>query len=314
MGTWGPGAFENDAALDFVGEQTSRLVQVVTDYLDAARAHEGLDEALAALEVLSVLVKYTPTAPPTPAELTRWKPLLLSRVVTHGGADAAFVKVQRKAVEKTLDRLLGAAQSFHRGDGVASTQLTRLLERQARSARSQPFTVNFADLITWAFPYGDDVSRLWRESKSGAHLLVVARVLGVSAATLHAIETEVVRQAAAQLPADAPPLHDAQALTAWATAAVDQRVRELLPLAAIARGAATVACAPDSSPLGLGMHEILEAERLRAAVAAERTGMSWVEAMTVLTAPGWTSLRALDERFAALVRARIPAPVLPPIT
>ena len=90
-------------------------------------------------------------------------------------------------------------------------------------------------------------------------------------------------------------------------------VRDLLPLASIARGAAAVAAGPEASVLGLEMHEVLAAERLRAAVAAERTGMSWITAIADTTGPGWTSRHELDESFAALIRKRIPTPTLPPL-
>jgi len=72
MGAWGPGSFENDAALDWVWELDEDLdASALRRALAAVYDGESDEEAVAAAEVVAAALG-RPTAAPTPDEVTEW--------------------------------------------------------------------------------------------------------------------------------------------------------------------------------------------------------------------------------------------------
>lgn len=107
MGAWGPGLFENDAALDFLdalteAEDVTPLREALAagagkreDYLEADRAQA----ALAAAEVVACLCGHPGTEPPE--ELLEWLPRArpASDPVLLAAARAAVARVARPPSE-----------------------------------------------------------------------------------------------------------------------------------------------------------------------------------------------------------------------
>lgn len=63
MGTWAAGPFENDAALDFVGDIIDQLMAAVNGFVEAPQIDESFDPAFAAVALLNVVMELTPARP-----------------------------------------------------------------------------------------------------------------------------------------------------------------------------------------------------------------------------------------------------------
>ncbi|MFN0252631.1 MAG: hypothetical protein ACKV2T_37490 [Kofleriaceae bacterium] len=314
MGTWGAGPLENDAALDYAGDQCAALVATIEAFLDAPVFELRFAPAYAALELLNVFTKHTPTSPPVAAEIDRWKAVFLAaidREIVSNPKDAKFERTRRKALKSLLAALAARSIDFHGGaPGEPSSALSRLLSRAARTARQRgTFTVNYADLIRWVEPYGEDVERAWSESTNGDWMFEIASVLRVSSAALHEIVAEALEPQFARLPADAPALGDPIALETWATAAVGRKERAGLAIAAIARAAAHLAraVAKPEDHLSLAVRNLLDGAALDAALCAANAGMDWMSAMAGTDGPGWTARHKANLELAELLRVRLPA-------
>src|SRR5262245_23595663 len=188
MGTWGPGPFQNDAALDFVGDQVAGLVATVGEFLDQPRLDSGFACAFAALELLALLVEHTAASPPEPAEIDQWRTVFLAtfeREIDAVGADDDFKRDQRKALEQVFAAIGKHAKEFHRGRaGQSSSKLARALARAAKNQPDGDFAINYGDLIEWVTPFGDDHARMWAACEAGDRMVAIAQVLGVTAARL----------------------------------------------------------------------------------------------------------------------------------
>jgi hypothetical protein len=96
MGAWGAGTFENDAALDWMGDVRRGGVSVVREaLLKAANADERLDdsrccEALAAAEIVAAVLG-SPPQPPEPSRDVVQKAPMLADWAAAATEDAAVV-------------------------------------------------------------------------------------------------------------------------------------------------------------------------------------------------------------------------------
>jgi hypothetical protein len=63
MGTWAAGPFENDAALDFVGEVVDQLMGAVDEFLEEPQIDETFDPAFAAIALLNEVMSRTSARP-----------------------------------------------------------------------------------------------------------------------------------------------------------------------------------------------------------------------------------------------------------
>lgn len=103
MGAWGAGSFDNDDAMDFVGELEGAGVEPVNAALDAVLNAEGLIEAptasvaLAAAEAVATLRNQPP--PGVPPEVLEWAKIGLRIRLTQ-----AFFENAKRAVERVRDR------------------------------------------------------------------------------------------------------------------------------------------------------------------------------------------------------------------
>ncbi len=63
MGTWAAGPFENDSAADFVAGIVDKLMEPVDAFLASPEIDETFDAAFAAVAMLNMVMKRTPTRP-----------------------------------------------------------------------------------------------------------------------------------------------------------------------------------------------------------------------------------------------------------
>jgi hypothetical protein len=63
MGTWDSGPFNNDAALDYVGDAVDSLAETIESFVESPQIDDGFDEAFAALAVLNRVMSATQVQP-----------------------------------------------------------------------------------------------------------------------------------------------------------------------------------------------------------------------------------------------------------
>jgi hypothetical protein len=113
MGTWGAGNFENDAALDFIGDEIDRYISIIEDIF----GNEGrflLDEdaegmLMPAVEILAVLCEHCHGVLPEHLDVAAWKARYLAMYDDQidGLEPQGDFKQQRRAViEATFDKLV----------------------------------------------------------------------------------------------------------------------------------------------------------------------------------------------------------------
>jgi hypothetical protein len=116
MGTWGAGPFQNDAALDFVGEIRDQLVEAIESFVRAPRIDEGFDEAFAAVALLNLVAGGSPAYRPKPEDARRWREALLKcfdEQIEELSPQEGFVEQQRGALLGHLDMLIANCAAFH---------------------------------------------------------------------------------------------------------------------------------------------------------------------------------------------------------
>jgi hypothetical protein len=187
----------------------------------------------------------------------------------------------------------------------STSKLSRLLRREA-AARKQAndFTLQYAELATWAAPFGEDLAAVWAACADGASCLGIAMVLGVPSRQLVPVLAEAVRPSLSRLRADTPDAARAlDLISAWAAGApVDGLARgarsrtaelgpsrrdegggrERLPLAAVARTVGLLSLASVDAGkarardlLGAAFNALADTAKLDAALVASSQGMSW---------------------------------------
>ena len=117
MGTWGAGVYENDAALDWVGDLIESLSKGINK--DIGDFDEGSgDELLAAIDTIAVLCAHSGGAPPKPAEIDGWRDSYFrcfDSYITGLTPDPEYVESQRRVIGDVFSRLAGQASSFWNG-------------------------------------------------------------------------------------------------------------------------------------------------------------------------------------------------------
>src|SRR5690349_4292199 len=116
MGTWGPGNFSDDNALDWLGSLVDELVSGI----DRSMAHTELicGHALAArVEVLALLCEQLNAVPPKPEVVTVWRAWHMR--TWEAQIDSYHPKPEYKAqrrdvLQATFSRLLNVAARWHR--------------------------------------------------------------------------------------------------------------------------------------------------------------------------------------------------------
>jgi hypothetical protein len=110
MGTWAAGNFDNDGALDYMGELMDLLTARVEESFDAGAALDEEGEAILmpSIEVMALLSENCKTSPPDAKTVRKWKKKYLriydSEIDDLLPADD-FKQERRKVIETTFDRL-----------------------------------------------------------------------------------------------------------------------------------------------------------------------------------------------------------------
>jgi hypothetical protein len=119
MGTWGAGNFENDYALDYLGELMDQLVSTVEECFeeeDGADLDEGGEERLMpSVAIMTLLSREFGAHPPKAEVVARWKKRYLKIYDDQiDGLDPSddFKSDRRKTIEETFDSLIARAKEF----------------------------------------------------------------------------------------------------------------------------------------------------------------------------------------------------------
>jgi predicted secreted protein len=120
MGTWSTGNFQNDQALDYLGEVMDSLVEklekVVKNPILAEADEPSNFEVMAAVEIITVLCENLNAVPPQPALvskcqetfLTSWEKSIDALVRKSG-----FKEERRAVIVASFETLKGIAQEWH---------------------------------------------------------------------------------------------------------------------------------------------------------------------------------------------------------
>ena len=121
MGTWAAGNFDNDGALDYVGEVMDGLVARI----EGVFAEEGaadLDEygeavIMPSVHIISLLHEHCHAAPPKPAVVAGWKSRYLAifdEQIDDLEPAGDFASERRAVIENTFTKLETQARTFWR--------------------------------------------------------------------------------------------------------------------------------------------------------------------------------------------------------
>jgi len=119
MGTWAEGNFDNDGALDYLGDLINQLTSNIEDIFKSATA-AGLDECgeselMPGVEIIYLLCKNCNGVPPKEDNINRWKTDYLHIFDTQIDAltpKSDYKIKRRKVIETTFDDLLVYSQEF----------------------------------------------------------------------------------------------------------------------------------------------------------------------------------------------------------
>ena len=125
MGRWGPTAFEDDGALDYLAEFMDRLVDLNEEIL-ADPGRFALDEDGSAIfmpnvVLLCIICEQLPvTAPPKPPVVRRWRERYLAMFdddIEGLQPREGFAPTYRAAIEHSFARLTQLSERWHSRDG-----------------------------------------------------------------------------------------------------------------------------------------------------------------------------------------------------
>ena len=119
MGAWGEGNFENDAALDYLGDLIDELVDEVEELFDSDEAytHRGGEGMLIPIiEVMNTLCTHLDATPPEPARVQQWARQYLAyfdREGHSGWLDPNELRRRRNNIKGAFDQLTSHAKSYY---------------------------------------------------------------------------------------------------------------------------------------------------------------------------------------------------------
>jgi hypothetical protein len=119
MGTWGSGNFENDGALDFVGDvikEFSDRIERLFEEEEAADIDEvGEAELVPMVRLITVICGESGGVPPKRARVETWKRQYLriyDDQIEELDTEGAFADERRAVIEHTFDELLKLCDRF----------------------------------------------------------------------------------------------------------------------------------------------------------------------------------------------------------
>ncbi|HVT79286.1 MAG TPA: DUF4259 domain-containing protein [Phycisphaerae bacterium] len=105
MGTWAEGNFDNDTALDLVGD----IAQSATDEMTPPDAVEDVDLVMAAVAIRKVLVEHCNAPRPEPSQLKKLKAQVLAiydEEIDGLEPEPQYKIARRKVIAQTFDDFL----------------------------------------------------------------------------------------------------------------------------------------------------------------------------------------------------------------
>ncbi|HSN99765.1 MAG TPA: DUF4259 domain-containing protein [Candidatus Nanopelagicales bacterium] len=118
MGTWGPGNFDNDHALDAYAGLIDHIVEEIDEGFGEGEVYiEDVEGAIVLVEVLASLGEHCRKLYLPIAKIDDWKRRVLAAYdaqIDDLGADETFKVERRQVLERTFDRLRAV---LHAGDG-----------------------------------------------------------------------------------------------------------------------------------------------------------------------------------------------------
>jgi hypothetical protein len=119
MGTWGTGNFQNDGALDYLGELTDHFAKYIDDILlsesGADADEDGESRLVPTVAILDLLCERFDSAPPKLEKVAEWRERYLAafdRSMPGLDADGSFMKERRPIVERTFAALEARSKQF----------------------------------------------------------------------------------------------------------------------------------------------------------------------------------------------------------
>ena len=119
MGTWAEGNFDNDGALDYLGDIINQFTTNIEDLFKSGTS-AGLDECgeselMPSVEIISILCEKCNGVPPKEKVLERWKKKYLEiydSQIDGLSPKADYKQKRRKVIEETFNKLLEQSQDF----------------------------------------------------------------------------------------------------------------------------------------------------------------------------------------------------------
>lgn len=118
MGTWGPGNFEGDGPLDYVGGLVDQLTDTINSCFEDDNAdldEGGEDELMPSVFVLSLLAEHCGAAPPKPDVIESWRDryvAIYDEQIDGLDPDAEYKVERRKVIAETFAALLHLSNAF----------------------------------------------------------------------------------------------------------------------------------------------------------------------------------------------------------
>jgi uncharacterized protein DUF4259 len=119
MGTWAEGNFENDGALDYVGELidslSARVEEILADEERSLLDEEGEAVLVPSVEIISILCERCKAAPPKEKTVKQWHKRYLQLFDEQIGdldPEGGFEAARRQVIENTFKKLEDQARRF----------------------------------------------------------------------------------------------------------------------------------------------------------------------------------------------------------
>jgi len=112
VGTFGPGIFENDAALDASADISKHLESIITEFLDDVQI-EDTESAMGYIAILISVVRDCRGVPPESDKVQTWQRAILGAYdaeIDDLDPKPGYKEARRAVLEATFDELLRLAQ------------------------------------------------------------------------------------------------------------------------------------------------------------------------------------------------------------
>jgi predicted DNA-binding WGR domain protein len=144
MGTWDSGNFDNDQALDFLGELMDQLSGRIGEWFgsDSPDLADGEGEVIPALAVIQLLTQNCGAAPPKPEQLAAWKKRYLAifdEQIQEYGGEPKFITARRQTIVNTFTGLESLSTTFWMG-GATPGAAAKPVEAAVAASVQQPVT------------------------------------------------------------------------------------------------------------------------------------------------------------------------------